>query len=302
MAGRTGITYDQVAAAAGALVAETGNATMNGIRQKIGSGGMGTIHKHFTAWKANRPKAPAPAVEVPENIARAMQAWVLQASTAARATSEESLANALAESVELARACNEFEDRCAELEADVACLATERDRAEATAAARVADVSRLTQEVAHERTVAERARTEGVQAEEKLKAKVEQLTYAKQTIATLTATVEEERQSRVKAEREAAVLLVERNGAKKEAEVERMRIVDLEKRLDVTNEKGEKSQADYEKRLAVERSNAEKAAAEAKTAAAEAKTAAVENADLKARVAEAEKIILLLDRPNGVVK
>jgi colicin import membrane protein len=90
--GRVGITYDQVAAAADALLAETGNATLKAVRDRLGSGGMGTIHKHLTAWNANRPKEPAPPVELPADLARGISTWVTQAATAARAGAEEAAA------------------------------------------------------------------------------------------------------------------------------------------------------------------------------------------------------------------
>lgn len=111
--GRSGITYEQVAAVADVLAAENGNATLKAVRERLGTGGMGTIHRHLTTWQANRPKAAVPVVALPDTINRELNQWVLQAATAARGEAEESLAQAQAAAIELAPAsvrpvCREF--------------------------------------------------------------------------------------------------------------------------------------------------------------------------------------------------
>ena len=54
---RPGITYDEVAASADALVGRGEKPTIGAIRAELGTGSPNTIHRHLTAWKA--AQAPA---------------------------------------------------------------------------------------------------------------------------------------------------------------------------------------------------------------------------------------------------
>lgn len=58
--GRTGITYEQVVAAANALLADNRRATLRGVREALGTGSPGTIQKHLARFEEQRPgKKPA---------------------------------------------------------------------------------------------------------------------------------------------------------------------------------------------------------------------------------------------------
>ena len=290
--GRNGITFDQVAAAAESLIAEASAATLKAVRDKLGTGSMGTVQRHLAAWHANRPKPARPVVELPAEIARAMNGWVLQASTTARATAEESLAQAQSAAAELARAVELLEAERDELIEQAGVLATERDRSQATAEAHASAVEKLTHDVARERDLAGKAQVDAAQAKNKLESQTEQLAEMRKAVAALTAAVEGERQSRINAERAAAVLLAERDGARRDAADERGRITGVQSHLDVAHEKAEKTQVEYEKRLAAERSTADKSAAEAKTTA-------VDNADLKARLEAAQQAVMRLEAASA---
>lgn len=292
--GRAGITYDQVAAAADALLAATGSATLKAVRERIGSGGMGTIHKHLTAWNANRPKEPVPPVELPADLVRGFSAWVTQAATAARADAEERLVQAQAEALELSRSGEQLEAERDELQDQIAALTTERDKAQATATAHAAEIERLSKEVDRERDLAGKAQVDAAEARLKVDAQTGQLADMKATIEKLNATLETERQARIAAELSAGVLKAERDAARKEAEDEGIRIKSLQAHLDAALAKTEKTRTDYEKRLAdtVEASGkataSERAAADIERAAAQ--SALMENAGLKAKLESSENI------------
>lgn len=293
--GRVGITYEQVAAAADALLAETGNVTLKALRERLGTGGMGTIHRHLNTWQANRPKVAAPAIELPPEIHRAMGAWVLQASTEARAAAEEGLVQAQAAANELAKAGEKLEEERDQLLDQVARLTTERDQEQATANARQAEITRLTKEVERERDLAGKAQVDAAQAKHKLEDLAASIANLKESEAQLRTALKEETAARVKAEREAAVLLSERDAARKEAQAEKDRIQGLQSHLDAAHAEVKQLRIDHEQQLAAERAAAAKERAAADKAKEDARAAAVESAELKGQLKAAEQTIARLE-------
>ncbi|HMW86471.1 MAG TPA: DNA-binding protein, partial [Nitrospira sp.] len=65
---REGITFEQVAAAADALVGEGQQPTIRAVRERLGTGSPNTVHKHLTAWREARPVAAASAPELPQAL------------------------------------------------------------------------------------------------------------------------------------------------------------------------------------------------------------------------------------------
>lgn len=289
--GRPGITYDQVAAAADALLAETGNATLKSVRDRLGTGGMGTVHKHLAVWNANRPKEPAPMVELPSDLSRGFSAWVTQAATAARADSEERLVQSQAEAFELSRASEQLEAERDELQEQIAELTTERDKAQATAAAHAAEIERLAKEVERERDLAGKAQIDAAQAQLKVDAQMGQLADMKSTIEKLNASLEAELEGRIAAEKNAAVLESERDASRKETDEERTRIKGLQSHLDQAHKNTDALRAKFEKEAKEERavSDIERAAT---------LSALTENAGLKAKLEGVEQIRLTLEAVN----
>jgi SMC interacting uncharacterized protein involved in chromosome segregation len=289
--GRTGITYDQVAATADALLAETSSATLKAVRDRLGTGGMGTIHRHLTAWNANRPKEPAAPVELPIELARGLSNWVTQAATAARADTEERLVQSQSEAQELSRAGEQLEAERDALLDQIISLTTERDQAEATAVERAKELERLAKEVERERALAGAAQIETAQSKLKAEAQTEQLTDLRAGGARLNVALKTEGQARSEAEKKAAVLEAERDAARREAGEDRARIKVLQTHLDKAHQDTEAVRAASEKAVAAERAMTEKEREAARAAA-------VENASLKAQLTAAEKTIARLEPPK----
>jgi colicin import membrane protein len=131
---RIGITFEQVAAAADALVGAGKQATIQAVREALGNtGSPNTIHKHLTAWRAARPQAVAAAVELPAELVNALGAEISRAAAKARAEIEGQLVQTLAEAAELSAAGEALEIERDELTQQVGTLTTERDQATATA-------------------------------------------------------------------------------------------------------------------------------------------------------------------------
>ena len=76
---RIGISQEQVAEAAQALLDEGQNATVASIRKKLGSGSYTTISTHLTKWReTNNNLKPADIPEIPPTIFNALhQVWAL---------------------------------------------------------------------------------------------------------------------------------------------------------------------------------------------------------------------------------
>ncbi|MBS0174928.1 MAG: DNA-binding protein, partial [Nitrospira sp.] len=80
---REGITYQQVAAAADALVGEGLQPTIRALRERLGTGSPNTVHRHLTAWREARPAAAAAAPELPASLAAAIAAEIERAAAQA---------------------------------------------------------------------------------------------------------------------------------------------------------------------------------------------------------------------------
>lgn len=66
--GRSGISYEQVAEAADALVARNLRPTQIAVREVLRTGSMGTIGNHLKTWGKSAPSAALPAVALPAAI------------------------------------------------------------------------------------------------------------------------------------------------------------------------------------------------------------------------------------------
>lgn len=297
--GRIGITYDQVAAAADALLSETGGATLKAVRERLGTGGMGTIHKHLAAWTANRPKGPAPTVELPQELVRGLSAWVAQSATAARSDAEERLVQAQAEAMLLSQAGEQLEaERDALLDQSVV-LTTERDRALATATERASEIERMAKDVERERALAGEAQIEAAAARLKLESQHEQLADMRASLARLNDALDTERQARGQAETRAAVLQAELGAAQKEAERERDDTRAVQAQLHKALLDSEKARDAYEGRIQdLDRASKEAITAErvaTDKARTEAQAAALQVADLRVRLVAAEEKVAHLE-------
>ncbi|MCP4406347.1 MAG: hypothetical protein GY807_00995 [Gammaproteobacteria bacterium] len=80
--GRAGISKKQVFEAAGALTDEGVSATVQAVRQRIGSGSFSTISAHLADWKAEHAgQVPANIPDMPEKVTLAFaQVWAVAGS------------------------------------------------------------------------------------------------------------------------------------------------------------------------------------------------------------------------------
>lgn len=144
-------TFDEVAAAAGALHNEGQPVTVEAVRDAIGSGSPSTIHKHLAAWRAeNVPPPEVPKAEIPEPLAAALADWARQFAEQSGAGNRDKLAQAESDLEALARS-GEM------LEAERDDLLLQLSTANALAAERAEQIERLTVELRDAREVATNA-------------------------------------------------------------------------------------------------------------------------------------------------
>ena len=124
---RDGITFEQVAAAADALVGEGVQPTIRAVRERLGTGSPNTVHRHLVAWREARPATTAAAPELPAPLAAALANEIQRAAAQARAEVESRLVQTQSEAADLAAAGEALEAERDALLEQVAALTTERD-------------------------------------------------------------------------------------------------------------------------------------------------------------------------------
>lgn len=222
---RTGITYEQVAAVADALIGAGQQPTIKGVRERLGTGSPNTVHAHLVAWREARPVAVVAAPTLPASLTAAIGAEISQAAARARAEVEGDLVRVQGEAAELSAAGGVLEDQVADLTEQLADVGAERDRAVTLAAERADEIARLVERVEREQRGAEAARVELATARLRLEGLAERQEAQAAELVRLTAAIDEQRTARAAAEQVGAVL-----AAKLEAATERATVAEAGQR------------------------------------------------------------------------
>lgn len=210
---REGITFEQVAAAADALVGEGQQPTIRAVRERLNTGSPNTVHKHLTAWREARPVAAVAAPELPQALTAAIAAEIERAAAQARAEIEGRLVQAQGEAAELAAAGEAIEVERDALADQVAELARERDTLAGKAEQQAVDLADQAQRIEREQQAAESARVALATARLKIEAQAERQVEQAAEIERLRTSLEASQQARTAAEQQAAVLAAKLDGA-----------------------------------------------------------------------------------------
>lgn len=292
---RIGITFEQVAAAADALLGAGKQATIQAVRESLGTGSPNTVHRHLTAWRAARPQAAAAAFELPAGLVNALGAELIRAGAQGRSEVEEQLVQAQAEAAQLAGIGEDLEEKLDVLSDQVASLTTERDGATATATERALEIERQVQTIQREQQAAESARVELAKAQLKIEAGVERAQDLTTEIQRLRTALEAAQLGRQAAEQAAAVSAAQLTNEQAKSTDLAARLVASEKAVQKANEATEKAQRGAEDsrvsektlqaRLEAANREIESANASVKEARAETKKANDEAAELRGKLA-----------------
>lgn len=208
------ITQDQVFSIADSIKGAGGKPTLRSIRERLGAGSMATINKHLQQWRSGQDRQAPVGQTLPPGLQRALLEFMASELAAARAPLEADLADQQQVVADLAaeneRQAASIDIQSSELEA----LAAAKSAAEGKAAQLSADLQIAREETARERHFAEQARTELAKAMLRLEA----MPRLEADLAAVRDELGKERNARIAAERESAVLaaqkadLVERLG------------------------------------------------------------------------------------------
>jgi colicin import membrane protein len=270
---REGITFEQVAAAADALVGEGQQPTIRAIRERLGTGSPNTVHKHLTAWREARPVAAAAAPELPQALTAAIAAEIERAAAQARAEIEGRLVQAQGEAAELAAAGEVIEAERDALAEQVAELTRERDTlAPGKAEQQAVDLADQAQRIEREQQAAESARVELATARLKIEAQAERQAEQAAEIERLRAALADAQQGRTAAEQQAAVLAAKLEACADRVSRAEARVEQIEqqaaKAAQAHEEEARAAATQEARQVQAERDEARKVAAEAREQAA----------------------------------
>ena len=213
------ITPEQVAAVADTILAEGGRPTVRALRERLGAGSMGTLHRLLQHWQVGRARPVETSLTLPPAMQRALLDFLVQEITDAKAALAAELAESRQAAADLA---TENERQGAQTESQATALAglsaenaTQHGRIEQL----VAEVARTQTEAAAQIDAAEtRARREQ-QAREaaqvalaKAELRLEALPRLEEVAQRLQAALDAERVARTDAERLAAMAEVQAAG------------------------------------------------------------------------------------------
>ena len=166
------ITYEQVAACATTILAGGGKPTARALREQLGSGSLGTIHRLQQQWQASRQPVPEALRSIPVAVERAIRDFAANEAGLAKGECLEQLAESQAVANELAAENERQVAQIADLHREVLELQTDK----ATQAGRLAqldtDLWTLREELAGERRLAEAVRIELAKAQTRLESMV----------------------------------------------------------------------------------------------------------------------------------
>lgn len=226
-AGRAGITYEQVAAAADALTSRGERPSLRRVRAELGdTGSMGTIQKFLADWQASRRQVVQAETTLPTEVQRVILSEIDRHVSTARAELE----TVLAESREAAEALADDNEQQAE---QINELETALDGLQAISQQQAGQIEQLKADLTAAQDVTGRERDAAEQARQALaraELKLESLPQLEAGLTAARADLDKTRAELVAAEKRAAVSDAQKIAAEQAAEELRARLVAAEKR------------------------------------------------------------------------
>ncbi|MGT2509619.1 DNA-binding protein [Cupriavidus basilensis] len=204
---RIGIAYEVVAAAADALLAEGRKATLAAVRERIGTGSMNTIHRHWTIWQGHQKPVPRKLSEPNTRLLSALGSELSKVAEEAASEADAALAQAMHELSVYSANGEALEAERDALAEQLLQITTERDTLAGKSAGQSAEIERLTQDAEREDTAVVRRML--AQAELRLEA----VPRLEDELVQLRAQLAAEQTARMEADKMAAVAEARRAAA-----------------------------------------------------------------------------------------
>ena len=202
------ITYEQVAAIADSIKASGGKPNPRQVRERHGSGSLGTIHKLFQQWEAGQARQIEASLALPPTLQRAILEFMDQELATARAELELKLMDAQVTANDLATENERQASQIEALDASIVDLQEEKAGLAGRSAQLETDLATAREEAGRERQSAESARTELAKAQLRLEA----MPILEEENKRLLAALDAERTARTDAERRAAAAEAKASG------------------------------------------------------------------------------------------
>lgn len=217
------ITREQVHAVADSIKAQNGKPTLRAVRERLGSGSMGTVAKYLSEWRNGQELQSAANMTLPPLVQRSLIEFIQAELSAARGPLQDEIAEHQQMSSDLASE-NERQTEVIDSQAqELAELAAEKAVIEGKATQLIADLDAEREAVMRERQAAEEARTELAKALLRLEA----MPKLESELSNARAELADARTGRIQSEQNAAVLASQKS--------------DLEARLDDAKREAEKA-------------------------------------------------------------
>jgi DNA repair exonuclease SbcCD ATPase subunit len=223
---RIGIAYEVVAAAADALLAEGRKVTLAAVRERIGTGSMNTIHRHWTIWQGHQKPVPRKLAEPNTRLLSARGSELSKVAEEAASEAEAALAQAMHELSVYSANGEALEAERDALAEQLLQITTERDTLAGKSAGQSAEIERLTQDAEREREDTAVVRRMLAQAELRLEA----VPRLEEELVQLRAQLAAEQTARTEADKTAAVAEARRAAAEAAQAQAEVRLASSEQR------------------------------------------------------------------------
>ncbi|WP_081651632.1 DNA-binding protein [Cupriavidus sp. WS] len=241
---RVGVSYERVAAAADALLAEGQKPTLRAVLERLATGSMNTIHRHWSVWAAQHKPAPRKINEPNTRLLQALGTELSKAAEEAASEAEANLAQAMKELAVFSANGEALEAERDALAEQLLQVTKERDVLAGKGEEQLAEMARLNQELERERNELAAVRRQLVQAE----LRVEAVPRLETDLSEVRALLAAEQAARVEADKTAATAVAVAERAAAVADAQRAAAVSAqsqaEARLATVEKREEQAHAD----------------------------------------------------------
>lgn len=208
MGRQAAVNYEQIAAAADQLQSEGLTPTAKYIRTRLGSvGSLGTIQKHLMEWRSKHGSTQSAARILPPEVQRAVFKFLDEEVSRINGELRQQVDEAHRGTADIAADNEELTMTVSQLRAELAEQASLKDRQDGQLSRLLDELEAVREEIESKRCEAELARHELT----KIQSRIEAQAPVERELRQLRADFETERECRVSAEREAAVLKAQKD-------------------------------------------------------------------------------------------